>query len=128
MSELKEYLTLKALAFKFSVAGGYGNSYDQMQRIVASGALTNDDSSPVTEEQFDLLVEHRQTCAKLPGYIVDKMDRLCAMLEITKREFIEMAIVEALEIAEKTNAEFDIGRRLVQEDADEKLQNERGNV
>jgi hypothetical protein len=108
MSQLKEFLTFKALAFKFSVHGGYGNSYDQLQRGIASGAITNSDGTPINEDQFDSMVEHRQTCAKLPVYLCEKLDAVCGMLDITKREFIELAVREALEIAEKTKSECNV--------------------
>jgi len=42
----------------------------------------------------------RNLCAKLPEALCDRLDNLCGFLDISKRDFIEAAIVDACKAAE----------------------------
>jgi hypothetical protein len=42
----------------------------------------------------------KNVCAKLPVQLSDKIDSVCGMLDISKRTFIEAALIQAVEQAE----------------------------
>lgn len=44
----------------------------------------------------------RQLCAKVPQQIHDRLDTVTNILDMSKREFVEAALVDALERAEQT--------------------------
>ena len=80
MSHFDQYIQYRALRFKFSTV--------------------NDDLSPVLEQAIEdgqTSLPLRNVCAKLSPELVDRLDNSLSILGITKRQFIEMALVEALD-------------------------------
>ena len=81
--QFKEFLTYKALAFK------HGN------------AAALDFISEEMIEKGDTKIELKNVCAKLSKELSDDIDQTVNFLDIRKRQFIELAIVQALENAKE---------------------------
>ena len=80
MSDFQQFLQYKALAFKF----GLQNS-DLVDAAVASGQVS---------------IPLRNVCAKLTVELAERLDQTCVNLAISKRQFIERALVEAMDQAD----------------------------
>lgn len=58
-------------------------------------------------------VKMRNVCALIPNDLFDRLEGTCAFLDLSKREFIQAAIEEALDLADKVmdetgvNAHYD---------------------
>lgn len=92
MSDFKQFITYRALAFKFET-------------------LRNES---LTDQLLDSVGSHpeiKNVCAKLSVELSDQIDRTVAQLGVSKRKFIEVALIEALEFA-------DHALELVVDDAD----------
>ncbi len=105
MTHFEQFIQHRALTFKFSSAGNM--SLCQIERLVDSGAIRNQDGSLCT---LDEVVPHKiqNVCAKLDQALVDRLDEALSVLGMTKRDFIELALIEALNkvdaILEETDA------------------------
>ncbi|EDN7874651.1 hypothetical protein GRG88_15575 [Listeria monocytogenes] len=83
MSNLKEFLQYRALDFK----------YTQKNQDIVEHMLSQEGEAPVPL---------RNVCAKLSVELAEEIDRMCAVLGISKRLFIERALGEALDMAKAT--------------------------
>ena len=100
MREFDQYMQHKVLSFKYSTA----NSPDKLV-----GVATVDDGKggqrPAKLEDF---YEVKNVCAKLHVKLVERLDNTLNLLEMSKREFIELALIEAMnrvdDIIEETGA------------------------
>ena len=105
MNHFEQFIQHRALTFKFSTTGGM--SLGQLERLVASGAATREDGSPATLEDV-VPLKLQNVCAKLEQSLVDRLDQALSVLDMTKRDFVELALIEALnkvdEILEQTDA------------------------
>jgi len=81
MNELNEYLHYRALAAKHDNGQVYAGLIDS---LVESGSVT---------------VPTRQIATVVPATLVDELDDLLAILKMTKRQFMEMALVDAMQEA-----------------------------
>lgn len=81
--ELKEFLTYKALAFKHSNASAMDS--------FTEGLI----------EEGEANIEMKNVCAKLTKQLSDDIDETVNFLDIRKRQFIELAIIQALEDAKR---------------------------
>jgi hypothetical protein len=79
MTQNNEYLAYKVLEKKYSDRG-----YDLVDYAIASG-----NNVPV-----------RNMCAKVHPDLIDRVDNICEILEISKRRFIESAVSTAIHEAE----------------------------
>ena len=82
MSNLNEYLHFRALAFKFRtdvLSAAMVDGMHQSGVVPAAG---------------------KQVCTTLAQPVVDRMESLLTVLSMSKRQFIEMAILEAMAQAE----------------------------
>lgn len=79
---LEEMLQLQVLKFKASMAG---------RGSLLESAIENADGK----------VKPVQMCAKVSPELFDQVENVCGMLDLTKREFIEAAVIEAVHIANK---------------------------
>lgn len=52
-------------------------------------------------ESGDTPIELRQMCAKVSVQLYDRLTAVCELLDMSKRQFIEAAVVEALAKAEE---------------------------
>lgn len=97
MSYFNQFIQYRALKFKFSSMGSY--SISDMERMVDNGTLLqSDDGVTVRRATLEEMspVALRNVCAKLSVDLVERLDKTLEVLGITKRDFIEMALVEAL--------------------------------
>ena len=76
-SQFDEFITYRALALKFRGSQGF------LPDAVLDAA------------QF------RNVCAKLHPELIDRLDEIIGLLDMSKRDFIELALIEALNRAEK---------------------------
>lgn len=61
----------------------------------------------VTTKNAEFEAMTKNVCAKLSVELADKLDQMCSFLDISKRKFIEAAIVEALNKADEIIDEVD---------------------
>lgn len=80
MSDFQQFLQYKALAFKFS--------------------LENSDLTDSVIESGQMPIPLRNVCAKLTVELAERLDRTCANLDVSKRQFIERALIEAMDQAD----------------------------
>jgi len=78
MSDFKQFIQFRALAFKFD-----RQNYDLSEAILSS---VGDDVLPL-----------RNVCAKLTVELSDRIDRTVSVLGVSKRSFIERALIEAMD-------------------------------
>jgi hypothetical protein len=76
----EENIQLHALKLKATVSGQGGRLLDQL--------LDQTDSPQV-----------RQMCAKVSSALYDDLESVCGLLDMSKREFIESAVADALQRA-----------------------------
>lgn len=76
MSDFKQYIQYRALAFKFG------------REIEISEGM---------EAALEQAVPLRNVCAKLTVELAERIDNTAAVLGITKRSFIERALIEAMD-------------------------------
>lgn len=97
MSYFDQFIQYRALKFKFSSMGSL--TISDIERMVESGSLQRTDENgnvvPTTLEDA-CPIPLRNVCAKLSVELVERLDKTLGILDISKREFIEMALIEAL--------------------------------
>jgi len=77
------------------------NFDETIQLQVLKLKATNSGRGPILEQ----LLEHgeglplRQMCAKVSPALYDDLEQVCSLLDMSKREFIETAVSDALERA-----------------------------
>lgn len=81
MSFFDQYIQHRVLAFKFTNVDN-GKLFD---RLIENGEIVDTGS-----------VELRNVCAKLSVQLADRLDNTLAMIDMSKRQFVEMALIEAL--------------------------------
>lgn len=108
MSYFDQYIQFKALAFKFSGMGTL--SISDLERMVEGGSLGQDvDGTFVPAQSLEEVcpIPLRNVCAKLSVELVDRLDNSLSILSMSKREFIEMALIEALDKVDVVLEEID---------------------
>jgi hypothetical protein len=65
-------------------------------------------SDPSLAEKIKL----RNVCALIPNEVFERLEATCGLLDISKREFIQAAIQEALDLADKVMEETGLDDRL----------------
>jgi len=88
MSNFKQFLQYRALDLKFSLENS-----DLTDAVIESGA-----------EPIPL----RNVCAKLTVELAERIDRTAENLGVTKRQFIERALIEAMDQADAAFAEIGV--------------------
>ena len=104
MSDFQQFLQYKALAFKF----GLQNS-DLVDAAVASGQVS---------------IPLRNVCAKLTVELAERLDQTCINLDVSKRQFIERALIEAMDQADAALTASGVWDDLEARDAAYKLENQ----
>lgn len=109
MSHFDQFIKYRALRFKFDSLGSSTLS-DVESHIESGSLLKSDDGQTVRrtslEEAFPQL-RIKNVCAKLSGDLVDRLDNSLSILGMSKRDFIEMALVEALDRVDQELADID---------------------
>jgi hypothetical protein len=88
-----ELLHYKALHTK------YVHHNENLSDLIDSGALKleQDPHNPI----------FRNICANISVQLFDEVEKYCALLDLSKRKFVELALVDLLEKARKIVAEVD---------------------
>jgi len=86
MSDFKQFIQYRALAFKF----------DRQNIDLTEAMLAREGEQPIPL---------RNVCAKLTVELAERIDNTAAVLGITKRLFIERALIEAMDQADAMLAE-----------------------
>lgn len=81
MSDFQQFLQYKALARKFSL-----QNTEFSESLIESGVYP--------------AIQLRNVCAKLTVELADRLDRTCSNLSVSKRQFIEVALIEAMDQAD----------------------------
>lgn len=102
MKHLTELLTYRALHFKLSSVTG---SDLLLERAIEQDSTTTD-------------LRLKNVCAKLSVQLSDRLDNTVNILDISKRRFIEAAIIAALDEADRVMKEVDIFENLPPVDED----------
>lgn len=90
-----EFLTLQALKFKQSHSGGIRfDGTDLFQHVI--------DSDPEVKAKL------RNICAFIQPGLFDQIEEICTMLDLSKREFVEMALIDLVAKAHSTIEKFDV--------------------
>lgn len=101
MNQLTELLTYRALHFK--------QSNDNTTAIVLDHHLAGN--------EFDVgPLQLKNVCAKLSSELADRLDSMCGLLDISKRRFIEAAIIYALDEADRVAAEVNMFEHIEQQE------------
>lgn len=87
--------TLRLQALKLKQINTRGSSIPD---ALLSEAIRQD---PEVKAQF------RNICALISPQLFEKVENLSNVLDLSKREFVEMALIEFVELAEKTLREVD---------------------
>lgn len=103
MKYFDQVMQYRALAFKFSFSGGSGNALDDM--------LENAVTSGVVEQAIPM----QNVCAKLSVDLVQQMEEKINILDISKRRFIELAVIQALHRIDEIFSELDVFENLREE-------------
>ena len=105
MTHFEQFIQYRARSFKFSTGGV---SLGQIERSIDSGSIRKADGTPATGLEDVLPFKVQNVCAKLAQPLVDRLDNALSVLSMTKRDFIELALIEALdkvdEVLERTDA------------------------
>lgn len=104
-SYFEQLIQYKALSHKF----------DDSDKIM--DMVLND---PVNEEQIN--ARFKNVCAKLPQELVERMEGTCGLLDMSKRRFIELAVVEALNRCDQIIDEVDPFEYHIKSDSSEPVE------
>ena len=105
MSNFEQFIQYRALHFKFSALGS--TTLGRMEALLQAGSLTvYDEAGNLLEPTLENALqgtglEIRNVCAKVPASLVTELDKTLSILQMKKRDFIEMALRDALERASK---------------------------
>ena len=97
MTHFEQFIQYRALSFKFK---SEGVSLGVFERMLANKSIgTNQDGTfvPATSLEEVLPFKVQNVCAKLAQPLVDRLDQALGVLGMTKRDFIELALIEALD-------------------------------
>ena len=108
MAHFDQFIQYRALKFKFSALGSL--TFDDLERMVESGSLGKEvDGVFVPAKGIEEIspIPLRNVCAKLSVQLVERLDNALGILDISKRQFIELALVEALDKVDKVLEDVD---------------------
>lgn len=112
MSTFKEYVAYRSLHQKFSA----GNTLDTIQSLISAGGMHRTDENgnlvAVTSLEEAFPEDIKNLCAKVPAILVDQLDQVSAILGISKREFMERALWEAVDEARAIYDSYQVGEYL----------------
>lgn len=86
----------------------------QLQALKLKQLYTRGSSNPgalldevIRQNPDEAKAQLRNICALISPELFEKVENLCNVLDLSKREFVEMALVEFVELAEKVLREVD---------------------
>lgn len=89
MTDIKEYIRYKALDIKYGTRSGGALLLDHYLEGVLEAHGT-------VEGHEDSVFKLQNVCAKLSQGLVERMENTAQALNMSKREFIELAVIQAL--------------------------------
>lgn len=95
----RQYLQYRALAHRFEQ--DEMASVDNFLRL----QFVDENGQPVPEKDVEKQLLLQNVCAKIPVFLSNRLDATLAILGISKRRFIELAITSALEETDTIFAE-----------------------
>lgn len=103
MNQLTELLMYKALHVKQS---GQNCSETILEHLV--------------EQNGDVIdkIQLKNVCAKVSQELADRLDNMCGVLDLSKRRFIEAAIINALDEADRVAAEVKMFEHFEQQEGE----------
>ena len=105
MNEFEQFIQYRALAFKFSTAG---RSLSHAEGLIDAKMIGKEvDGVFVPFEKLEEVYPVKNVCAKLAITLVDRLDQALSVLEMSKRDFIEIALIEALNKVDQVLADTD---------------------
>lgn len=105
MNYFDQFIQYRALAFKFSYEG---QSLGDVERSIAAGSVGQAvDGIFVPVKKLEEVYPVKNVCAKLHVKLVDRLDQALSVLEMSKRDFIEIALIEALNKVDQVLADTD---------------------
>lgn len=90
---MEELFLYKTLSHKM------GSTHDVLDFLERGGALSKNTA--------DIDAMTKNVCAKISSELAENLDQMCNFLDISKRKFIETAIIEALNKANEIIKEVD---------------------
>jgi hypothetical protein len=102
MSDFKDFLRYRALARRFQ-SGAL--SLGDIETHMGKGHIVGPNGAPATLEEGIPELQIRNLCAKVPGALIEELDGLLDDLKMSKRDFVEYAIREAMANARAILAE-----------------------
>lgn len=106
MNQLTELLMYKALSFKQS-------SQDCSDTILDHLTSKGHEAADNMEQKLEL----KNVCAKVSPQLADRLDNTCSILSLSKRRFIEAAIIHALDEADRISKEVNMFEHIEQQEA-----------
>lgn len=108
MSHFDQFIQFRALKFKFSPLGSY--TLDDLERQIQAGAVGKNVDGvfvPASDLEDVSPIPLRNVCAKLSVPLVERLDNALSVLDISKRHFIELALIEALDKVDQVLEDVD---------------------
>ena len=99
---LDQEILMRALQFKSSVEGQPSGNTEMMEKIIEENAAKSE--------------EFKTVCAPISVPLFERMGLMMQILGMSKRQFIEMAIVEALDRCDEIMKEVDVFESTRQEE------------
>lgn len=123
MNYFDQFIQYRALAFKFS---SEGQSLGDVEGSIAAGSIGQAvDGVFVPFKKLEEVYPVKNVCAKLHVSLVDRLDQALSVLEMSKRDFIEIALIEALNKVDQVLVDTDAFENIERRQAEaEKLQAE----
>lgn len=87
-----EILTLQALKFKQLHVQGHSLPADLVERLI--------------DQQPEVKAKMRNICAFIDPSLFEKVENLCGILDLSKRQFVEMALLDFVQKAGATIDRF----------------------
>lgn len=99
MSNFDKYIQYKALGVIYQGGNSLGDLEEMLER--GSMVVTDADGNRVESPGLEHVLPVKNLCAKVPAELVDRIDQVIGLIGMNKRDFVELAIREALERADK---------------------------
>lgn len=104
--DFRSYLQFKALSHRFSAS--QGTLLDMLLASTPTKESVNANGDDVHITELSPEVKLQNVCAKIGLPLVERLESTLSILSMSKREFIEIAIISALDETDRIFAENDV--------------------
>ena len=104
--DFRSYLQYKALSHRFSTRNSA--LLDVLLKNAPSQHVTGSSGDQIEITELNEDVKLQNVCAKIPLPLVERLESALSILSMSKREFIEIAIINALDETDSIFAENDV--------------------